>query len=42
MKLIATIPINELRTSLAELSLEFPQFTIVESRNEIKIYKQVR
>ena len=42
MKLIATIPLDKIKTSLAELSLEFPQFTIVESRNEIKIYKQVR
>lgn len=42
MRLVATIPLEQLRTSLEALKLDLPQFTLVSTTTALKIYKQVR
>ena len=42
MQLIKMIPLKLIKTSLEALRLEFPQFTLVVSRDTLKIYEQVR
>jgi hypothetical protein len=42
MKLIKTIPLNEVKVEIKDLTLEYPQFILVVSQGTLKIYKQVR
>ncbi len=41
MKLVKTIALNGLTITLASLSMQFPGFILVQSRGQLKIYKQV-
>lgn len=42
MRLIKTIPLDQVRVSIDDLTMDYPQFTFVLSQDSLKIYQQVR
>lgn len=42
MKLIQTISLEDVKISIFDLGMKYPQFTFVVSQGVLKIYKQVR
>jgi hypothetical protein len=42
MRLIRAIPLDQVKVGIDQLSLDWPEFTLVISQGLLKIYKQVR